>query len=105
MEYHEPNVYASNGWITGFFPPFKKKPELRQKAIVDYAQILHQALQDGIDIRGYFWWSTWDNFEWHLVPAMKFGLYECDVLTKERRMRKSAEVFRKLEHYKMLDKV
>ncbi len=76
---------------------------LRQQAIVDYAKILHQALQDGIDIQGYFWWSTWDNFEWNLGPSMRFGLYECDVRTKDRIKRPSAEVFRKLSHHKMIE--
>lgn len=76
---------------------------LRQQAIVDYAKILHQALQDGIDIQGYFWWSTWDNFEWNLGPSMRFGLYECDIQTKTRTKRPSAEVFRKLSHHKMIE--
>lgn len=76
---------------------------LRQRAIVDYAKILHEALQDGIDIRGYFWWSTWDNFEWNLGLAMRFGLYECNVETKERIKRPSADVFRKLAHYNMIE--
>ena len=96
-KYKKPIIITENGVADA-------SDELRQKAIVDYAQILHQALQDGIDIRGYFWWSTWDNFEWHLGPAMKFGLYECDAVTKERRMRKSAEAFRKLAHYKMIER-
>ncbi len=76
---------------------------LRQRAIVDYAKILHEALQDGIDIRGYFWWSTWDNFEWNLGSAMRFGLYECNNETKDRTKRPSAEVFRKLAHYGMIE--
>jgi beta-glucosidase len=76
---------------------------LRQQAIVDYAKILHQALQDGIDIQGYFWWSTWDNFEWNLGPSMRFGLYECDIQTKDRVKRPSADVFRKLSHHKMIE--
>lgn len=76
--------------------------QLRQQAIVDYARIIHKALQDGIDIKGYFWWSTWDNFEWHLGPSMKFGLYECDPVTMERKKRPSAEIFRKLAWNKML---
>lgn len=76
---------------------------LRQQAIIDYAKILHQALQDGIDVKGYFWWSTWDNFEWNLGPTMRFGLYECDLETKARTKRHSAEVFRKLSHHKMID--
>ena len=97
-KYKKPIIITENGVCDA-------SDELRQKAIVDYAQILHQALQDGIDVRGYFWWSTWDNFEWHLGSAMKFGLYECDTETKERTKRKSADVFRKLAHYKMVERV
>lgn len=77
--------------------------QLRQQAILDYARIIHDALADGIDVRGYFWWSTWDNFEWHLGPTRRFGLYECDLETKERRARPSAEVFRKLAHHKIIE--
>jgi len=95
-KYKKPIIITENGVCDA-------SDELRQKAIVDYAQILHEALQDGIDIRGYFWWSAWDNFEWHLGPAMKFGLYECDFETKERKKRKSADTFRKLAHYKMIE--
>lgn len=76
---------------------------LRPQAIADYARVLHRALQDGIDIQGYYWWSTWDNFEWHLGPAMKFGLYECHPETKDRIKRPSADLFRKLAHYKILE--
>jgi len=59
-------------------------------------------LQDGIDIRGYYFWSAWDNFEWHLGPAMKFGLYACDPDTKERIKRPSADIFSDLAHSKKL---
>jgi len=75
---------------------------LRQQAIGDYARIIHKALQDGVDIKGYFWWSTWDNFEWHLGPSMKFGLYECDPVTMERKKRPSADIFRKLAWNKII---
>jgi beta-glucosidase/6-phospho-beta-glucosidase/beta-galactosidase len=34
---------------------------------------------------------------------MKFGLYECDWETKERRPKASAAIFSKLAHLKMLD--
>ena len=95
-KYHKPIIITENGVCD-------ESDALRQEAIVDYAKILHQALQDGIDVRGYFWWSTWDNFEWHLGPTKRFGLYECDLDTKERRPRKSAEVFRKLVFSKMIE--
>ncbi|HZY78942.1 MAG TPA: family 1 glycosylhydrolase [Cyclobacteriaceae bacterium] len=94
-KYHKPIIITESGVCDA-------SDQLRQKAIVDYAQIIHKALQDGIDIKGYFWWSTWDNFEWHLGPSMKFGLYECDPVTMERKKRPSAEIFRKLAWNKMI---
>ncbi|PZR37260.1 MAG: hypothetical protein DI538_12785 [Azospira oryzae] len=95
-KYRKPIIITENGVCDA-------SDTLRQKAIIDYAKVLHDALRDGIDIRGYFWWSTWDNFEWHLGPTMRFGLYECDLVTKERTKRKSADTFRKLAHYKMIE--
>lgn len=76
---------------------------LRQQAIMDYAGIVLNAIEDGIDIRGYYWWSAWDNFEWHLGPTYRFGLYECDLKTKERRKRRSAEVYQQLAHTHILE--
>ncbi|MBL7856530.1 MAG: glycoside hydrolase family 1 protein [Cyclobacteriaceae bacterium] len=75
---------------------------LRMEAIQDYALILYKAIEDGIDIRGYYWWSTWDNFEWHLGPSMRFGLYACDPLTKERTKRPSAYLYEQLAHSKSI---
>jgi beta-glucosidase len=95
-KYRKPIIITENGVCD-------ESDILRQKAILDYAEILHQALRDGIDIRGYFWWSTWDNFEWHLGPTRRFGLYECDLETKNRVKRKSADIFRKLAHYRMFE--
>lgn len=71
---------------------------LRQRAIIDYATIIQKAIADGIDVRGYYWWSAWDNFEWHLGPSRKFGLYACNFETKERTPRASAEIFAQLAH-------
>lgn len=94
-KYRKPIIITENGVCDS-------SDELRQRAIGDYANLIHQAIADGIAIRGYYWWSTWDNFEWHLGPTYRFGLYECDLETKERRKRKSAEVFAKLAHTKTL---
>ncbi|WP_276373877.1 family 1 glycosylhydrolase [Chryseolinea sp. H1M3-3] len=75
---------------------------LRIQAIQDYAYIVHQAIQDGIDIRGYYFWSTWDNYEWHLGPSMRFGLYACDFTTMKRMRRPSAELYASLAHTKKI---
>jgi beta-glucosidase/6-phospho-beta-glucosidase/beta-galactosidase len=41
----------------------------------------------GADVRGYFWWTLVDNYEWNHGMQMRFGLYELDVDTKARTAR------------------
>jgi len=50
---------------------------------------LHDCLSQGIDIRGYFYWSLLDNFEWHLGYAQHFGLIAVDRTNFERRPKES----------------
>ena len=45
---------------------------------------LRRAMQDGVDIRGYFQWSFMDNFEWAEGYRMRFGLIYVDYKTLER---------------------
>jgi len=35
-------------------------------------------IQKGVDIKGYFHWSTFDNFEWNIGPTYRFGLVKVD---------------------------
>jgi beta-glucosidase/6-phospho-beta-glucosidase/beta-galactosidase len=37
--------------------------------------------EEGIDVRGYFYWSLIDNFEWAGRFAPRFGLYRVDFAT------------------------
>ncbi len=54
---------------------------------------VRRALDDGVDIRGYFVWSLLDNFEWSKGFAPKFGLHSVDPVTFERRAKPSAAWF------------
>ena len=47
-------------------------------------------LADGIDIRGYTYWSLLDNFEWAHGYGPRFGLVDCDRTTFERAPKESA---------------
>ena len=49
-----------------------------------------RCLDDGIDVRGYTYWSLLDNFEWVLGYVPTFGLTEVDRTTFGRRLKPSA---------------
>lgn len=42
-----------------------------------------KALKQGVDLRGMFVWTLIDNFEWHEAYGQQFGLYACDIGTRE----------------------
>lgn len=48
-------------------------------------------LADGIDVRGYTYWSLLDNFEWAFGYRPRFGLVAVDRTTQERTAKPSAE--------------
>jgi beta-glucosidase len=51
---------------------------------------VQRALADGIDVRGYTYWSLLDNFEWALGYMPRFGLVEVDRETFVRTPKPSA---------------
>ncbi|MCB0553990.1 MAG: family 1 glycosylhydrolase [Phaeodactylibacter sp.] len=67
--------------------------EVRIQAIKDYLKVCHGAIQDGVDLRGFIQWSTWDNFEWNLGPTYRFGLVRVNLETMEREMTEAGEFF------------
>ena len=50
---------------------------------------LQRCLDDGIDVGGYFAWSSFDNFEWMFGYHMTFGLIAVDRATQTRTVKPS----------------
>jgi beta-glucosidase len=70
------------------------KDTLRADFIRDHVQAFRLAMRAGVDVRGYFYWSLLDNFEWAEGYTKRFGLIEVNFETQERRIRPSAYVYR-----------
>ena len=59
--------------------------DTRRVAFIDEALAGVQAcIEDGIPVKGYFYWSLLDNFEWQKGFSMMFGLIGVDRKTQER---------------------
>ena len=50
----------------------------RERDLRQNLAALHRAIQSGVDVRGFFYWSLLDNFEWQFGYAKKFGLLAVD---------------------------
>lgn len=52
-----------------------------------------KAIDEGVDLRGYLYWCSIDNFEWAFGYERNFGLIACERETFERRPKPSADYF------------
>ena len=72
------------------------KDDRRGLFIKRYLYAVNKAILKGKDVRGYFYWSLMDNFEWAEGYDMKFGLYEVDFNTQKRTLRTGSKEFVKI---------
>jgi beta-glucosidase len=94
-KYQKPIIITENGICTS--DDTKRIP-----ALMDYLNFVRQGMEEGIDIKGYYHWSTWDNFEWSLGPSYHFGLYGVDPETMTRIKKPSADFFSRVAYGKTL---
>lgn len=57
--------------------------------ILDHIDAVAGAIEDGADIRGYFVWSLFDNFEWAWGFDKRFGIVHVDYGTQVRTVKDS----------------
>jgi beta-glucosidase len=57
---------------------------------------LCKAINDGVDVRGYFCWALMDNFEWSEGHKQRFGLIFVDYQTQKRIIKDSGYWYKEL---------
>jgi beta-glucosidase len=71
---------------------------LRGEFVAKHLQSLAEALNSGVNVFGYLYWSLIDNFEWALGTKPRFGLAAVDYSTQQRLPRPCVEEFSRICH-------
>jgi beta-glucosidase len=64
----------------------------RPRFLLTHLAQVQRAIEQGVDVRGYYHWSLTDNFEWAEGWALRFGLIALDEKTQARTPRPSARL-------------
>lgn len=69
---------------------------IRADFIKNHVESVKKAKREGVDVRGYFYWSLLDNFEWDKGFWPRFGLTEVNYKTFQRKIRPSAWIYKEI---------
>jgi len=85
-KYNLPVMITENGICT-------PEDNLRWEYISGHLESIHRAMEQGVPVLGYLYWSLLDNFEWDKGFGPRFGLIDIDYKTQQRTVRESAVKF------------
>ncbi|MFA5363141.1 MAG: glycoside hydrolase family 1 protein [Candidatus Omnitrophota bacterium] len=85
-KYSLPVIITENGICT-------EDDNLRWEYISAHLKNIHRALENGVPVAGYLYWSLIDNFEWDKGFPPRFGLIDIDYADYKRTIRDSAVKF------------
>lgn len=85
-KYNLPVIITENGICTD-------DDDQRWEYIHSHLKEIARAMEAGVRVSGYLYWSLIDNFEWDKGFRPKFGLIDVDYSTYKRTVRQSAKKF------------
>ena len=70
----------------------------RERDLLNYLAVLQGAIASGVDVRGFYYWSLLDNFEWQFGYSKKFGLIGVDFNDPQlpRTLKPLGEIYRQV---------
>ncbi len=89
--------YVTENGAAFFDPPVAEGGRIDDPLRVDYFRkhltAIAEAIRQGVDLRGYFAWSLFDNLEWSLGYSKRFGIVHTNFETLERTPKASARYY------------
>jgi beta-glucosidase len=71
---------------------------MRPHMLLTHLAAAHRALADGVPVRGYYFWSLVDNFEWKEGFGARFGLIDLNLKTGQRTLKTSGKLYGEISH-------
>ena len=89
--YSNPDVYVTENGVACEQSIHDSK---RVDYFEGYIKGFGEAMMEGVNLKGYFAWSLFDNFEWQYGLSKRFGIVYVNYDTLERTPKDSAEWYR-----------
>jgi beta-glucosidase len=99
VKQHYGNIpqYVTENGAAFFDPPTAQRGRVNDPLRVEYfrthLRAIHDAIAQGVDLRGYCAWSLMDNLEWSLGYSKRFGIVHVNFETLERTLKDSAHFY------------
>jgi beta-glucosidase len=90
-------LYVTENGAAFYDPPVAEsdvvEDPLRIAYLRSHLRALHECIESGVNLKGYYAWSLLDNLEWSLGFSKRFGLYHVNFETQERTPKASAKFY------------
>ena len=95
-EYKLPPIYITENGMANADTLVEGKVHDAQRIayLKGHLEALSRAIAAGVDVRGFFYWSLLDNYEWDSGYDKRFGLVHVDYATQQRTLKDSANWYR-----------
>jgi beta-glucosidase len=93
-------LYVTENGAAFYDPPAIDSGRVNDPLRLDYyrwhLRAVHDAIRQGVDVRGYYAWSLMDNLEWSHGFSKRFGLVHVNFQTLERTLKDSGRFYAKV---------
>ncbi len=95
--YGEIPLYITENGAAFYDPPVAAERQVYDPLRVEYLRghlsAAAEAMQQGVNLRGYYVWSLLDNFEWSHGYSRRFGIVHVNYETQERTIKSSGRYY------------
>jgi beta-glucosidase len=95
--YGKPAVYITENGAAFYDPPHTIEGKIEDPLRVEYyrqhLRAAHEAMKQGVDLRGYYAWSLFDNYEWSHGYSKRFGIVHVNYSTQQRTIKSSGRYY------------